>query len=89
MIDEAGTQRRPRYTYPASMTWDQCQLAMQEDIRNVLEQVRDSQMLRCDVAHAIKSMAREMRKVRIAVEKLAGRKRCVECRRKAAAARRG
>ena len=36
---------------------DLSQLEMLESCRNVLEDIRNSQMMQCDVAHAIKHMA--------------------------------
>lgn len=37
---------------------------MTESVRNTLEQIRDSQMLQCDVAQAIKDMERQIRLLR-------------------------
>jgi hypothetical protein len=49
------------------------QLEMLESVRNVLEDIQRSQMLQCDVAYAIKDMAKTLRRIdrRLAkVEKL-------------------
>jgi hypothetical protein len=37
---------------------------MTESVRNAIEQVRDSQMLQCDVARAIKDIATQIRGLR-------------------------
>lgn len=55
---------RPNFTYhesPAnSYSHEATQSQLLESIRNCLEQIRDSQMLKCDVAHAIKTMRRDI-----------------------------
>jgi hypothetical protein len=45
-----------------------------EDIRNVLEQIRDKQMLQCDVRGMIQSQLSEMRRIRIVLEAAFARK---------------
>ena len=62
---QLGKEHRPSWDYvqrtkvgqwPGST--EQATLEMLESVRNVLEDIRGSQMLQCDVAHAIKNMAR-------------------------------
>jgi hypothetical protein len=50
-------------------------LEMLESARNILEEIRNSQVLQCSVASAIKESARELRRCRIELEKIARRKR--------------
>ena len=60
---------RPQFDYAQARyedgwSLDQCQAQLTEDIRNVLEQIRDKQTLQCDVAGAIKDMAKQIRGLR-------------------------
>lgn len=60
---------RPSFTHAGetaqgSFNNDAAMAQLCEDTRNVLEQIRDSQMLQCDVAHAIKDIAKNLRGLR-------------------------
>ena len=65
-VQQFGKARRPEWNYTRGRKkpgeWPGmdsiANLEMLESVRNVLEDVRGSQMLQCDVAHAIKNMAR-------------------------------
>ena len=61
--DRNGKYERPtwRYTPPTEVSF--ASLEMLESCRNVLEQIADSQMLQCSVAG-------DIRKMRIALEKI-------------------
>lgn len=58
---------RPSFLYSGGETgpntWDNSSIQLQllEDIRNNIEELRQSQMLQCDVAHAIKECAQLLR----------------------------
>ena len=58
---------RPNYIH-TQKTWEEATAALVEDIRNILEQVSQSQMLACEVRD-------DIRRSRIALEKLAKSKR--------------
>ncbi len=58
---------RPNYTHTQN-TWEQATAALVEDIRNILEDMNQSQMLACEVRD-------DIRRSRIALEKLAKSKR--------------
>ena len=63
-------QVRPTWAYTENSRND---TEMLESIRNVMDDIQRSQMLQCDVAHAIKDMAKTLRRIdrRLAkVEKL-------------------
>lgn len=45
------------------------QLGVLMDLRDELKEIKRSQMLQCDVAFAIKAMAADIRKMRIAVDR--------------------
>lgn len=59
---------RPAYHFekdhPLVHWYPSAQLEMLESIRNTMEAVHRSQMLQCDVAHAIKDMAIQIRGLR-------------------------
>ena len=60
---------RPSFNYPApnedlAFNVDSCIAQISEDSRNVLEQIRDSQMLQGDIAAAIKDIAKQLRGLR-------------------------
>ena len=67
--DEKGRKSwiRPNYVH-LQETWEQATTALVEDIRNILENAVQSQMLKCDVRE-------DIRRIRIALEKLAKPKR--------------
>jgi hypothetical protein len=77
VIKEGKTGHRPSWNYQNNSGANQQsqQLEMLESARNVLEQIRNSQMLQCDVAGAIRESARELRRCRITLEKIARRRR--------------
>ena len=62
-----GGWERPTYIHKRN-TWEQATAALIEDIRNILEDAVKSQMLQCDVRE-------DIRRIRIALEKLARPKR--------------
>lgn len=74
---------RPAFNHSASTganshgerTWEREQIIAQmvEDIRNVLEQIRDKQMLQCDVRGEIFSLLREARRTNRLLERIAGK----------------
>jgi predicted ArsR family transcriptional regulator len=55
---------RPQFVYLATNSFDNSKAMLLEDARNVLEEIRDKQMLQCDVRADIQAM-------RIALEKIA------------------
>jgi hypothetical protein len=57
-FNHAGPNERGNWTH------DQSTAQLIESARNVLEQIRDSQTLQCDVALAIKRILKEMRGLR-------------------------
>lgn len=59
-------QIRPTWAYTGADN----QLEMLESIRNVLEDVKGSQMLQCDVAQAIKRMEVEARQTRLILARI-------------------
>ena len=62
-----GVKKRPSWDYtviPERQTHEYSTMEMTESVRNTLEQIRDSQMLQCDVATAIKKMLTEIRGLR-------------------------
>lgn len=74
-----GTEKvHPAFIYsapsPTGWSTDQISAQMSESIRDTLEEIRDSQMLQCEVADAIKSMAREIRGLRRDLKKQRGGK---------------
>lgn len=75
----SSSLERPSWKYNREgRTLELCQLEMLESCRNVLEDIQRSQMLQCDVAHAIKDMAKTLRRIDkrlMAVEKLRGKKK--------------
>lgn len=70
---------RPAWNYVGTATGiagvDLWQLEMLESIRNAIEALQQSQMLQCDVAHAIKAMARDIHKLRTMAETKTKRRR--------------
>lgn len=60
--------------YP-SPSMDTAQLATLMDLRDELKEIKRSQMLQCDVAAAIKAMAVDIRKMRIAIDRKHRRRR--------------
>lgn len=68
-IDTGRGSERPhwQYTRPAvGRKWESYEkhtLEMLESARNVLEDIQRSQMLQCDVAHAIKDIAKTLRRI--------------------------
>jgi hypothetical protein len=62
---------------------ESCIGQLTEDVRNVLEEIRDKQMLQCDVRAMIQSLLNETRRTRRVLEAAFGRKR--KKRKKAAA----
>lgn len=52
---------RPQWDYGTKPHRNWYVLEMTESVRNVCEQIRDSQMMQCDVASAIKGMLCELR----------------------------
>lgn len=70
-----GKYVRPSWNHsrPAGEAWpgmENAQLEMLESIRNVLEDVKGSQMLQCDVAGAIKRMESEARQARLILARI-------------------
>lgn len=65
---ESGWER-PSWLYPKNQSELTSVLEMLESVRNVLEDIRSSQMMQCDVAHAIKSIAPEIRSLKRAITK--------------------
>lgn len=57
-------QVRPEFNWPSDRSIEWCIGQLTEDIRNVLESIRDKQMLQCDVRG-------DIRKMRIALERIA------------------
>lgn len=82
--DGTTSDERPQFSFHrppgGSYSFEHITAELAEDSRNLLEKIRDSQMMQCDVANAIKSMSREMRLCRLALQKIAKRKRCSQCR---------
>lgn len=56
------SEARPSWVYEGKQEF--LQLEMLESVRNVLDSIRSSQMLQCDVAWAIKGIQSEMQKTR-------------------------
>jgi hypothetical protein len=80
-ITSAHGEERPSWNYRRKpkgesqwQSYEQAQLEMMESARNVLEDIRRSQMLQCDVAHAIKDMAKTLRRIDRRLAKLEGAK---------------
>ena len=66
-VKRNGKWERPGWAYNGKITEHGIgfqQLEMLESTRNVLEQIRDSQMLQCAVAQNITAMLREIRGLR-------------------------
>jgi hypothetical protein len=72
---------RPAFTYPKVQadgslgSWVQLQAELAVDTRNVLEQIRDSQMLQCDVRADIRAMREALEKIARAVTRKKRRRR--------------
>lgn len=71
MSSKVDTQKagphRPSWNYRGGKAWvdqDNATLQMLESIRNVCEDIQKSQTLQCDVAHAIKDLAKSVRVLR-------------------------
>lgn len=70
-----GTRKRPswkhsRITDTSFPGAEYAQLEMLESIRNVMEEIKGSQMLQCDVAQAIKGMHEETRRTRLILARM-------------------
>lgn len=67
---------RPTWTYDKEgwPGFDYATLWMLESIRDNMEQLNRSQMLQCDVAHAIKDLAKTLRRIDRRIAKLEGAK---------------
>lgn len=70
-INRNGRLWRPSWNHnalgneeAADRDWNAAQLEMLESIRNAIETVGRSQMLQCDVAHALKETRDEIRGLR-------------------------
>lgn len=64
-VQRNGIDHRPKWNYINTDSGNTQPgprdiLEMTESVRNTLEQIRDSQMLQCDVASAIKDMAKQI-----------------------------
>lgn len=64
-----GEYKRPHWNHTRIRGIDKfpghpnAELEMLESIRNVLEDIQRAQTLQCDVAHAIKDMAKTLRRI--------------------------
>lgn len=56
------TSVRPSWDYKDGLPQHNV-LEITESVRNVLEDIQRSQMLQCDVAHAIKDIAKTLRRI--------------------------
>jgi hypothetical protein len=65
-IERGGKNIRPNFNHrevEGGYGFDACTAQLMESARNVLEDIAKSQMLACDVAHAIKDMAKTLRRI--------------------------
>jgi hypothetical protein len=64
-ITRGGEDVRPSFNFSKSSGYSHESITAQlaESTRNVLEDIQRSQMLQCDVAHAIKDIAKTLRRI--------------------------
>lgn len=65
-IKRGGEWVRPNFNYSAQQngySYESITVQLLESTRNVLEGIQQSQMLQCDVAHAIKDIAKTLRRI--------------------------
>jgi len=59
---QGGRWVRPRFAYDDTLAYENCATQLLESIRNVLEDIKSSQMLQCDVRQ-------DIREIRLAVQR--------------------